>query len=103
MGALERGYEVRASVRNASREHELRAMIESARGSSDGMSVVQADLNSDDGWEQAVISRDYILHVASPFPSSAPKDPDELIVPAREGTLRGRRARASPPGCGGWS
>jgi dihydroflavonol-4-reductase len=90
--ALERGYEVRASVRNASRERELRAMIESARGSSAGMSVVQADLNSDDGWEQAVSGCDYILHVASPFPSSAPKDPDELIVPAREGTLRVLRA-----------
>jgi nucleoside-diphosphate-sugar epimerase len=31
---------------------------------------------------------DYVLHVASPFPPSQPKDPDELIVPAREGTLR---------------
>jgi dihydroflavonol-4-reductase len=29
-----------------------------------------------------------VLHVASPFPPAQPKDPDELIVPAREGTLR---------------
>ena len=28
------------------------------------------------------------LHVASPLPISQPKDPDELIVPAREGTVR---------------
>ncbi len=28
------------------------------------------------------------MHVASPFPPVQPKDPDELIVPAREGTLR---------------
>jgi nucleoside-diphosphate-sugar epimerase len=28
------------------------------------------------------------FHVASPFPPAQPKDPDELIVPAREGTLR---------------
>ncbi len=92
VGALERGYEVRASVRNASREQELRAMIESERGSSDGMSIVEADLNSDDGWERAVNGCDYVLHVASPFPTSQPKDPDELIVPAREGTLRVLRA-----------
>ena len=31
---------------------------------------------------------DYVLHVASPFPPQQPKDPDELIVPARDGTLR---------------
>jgi nucleoside-diphosphate-sugar epimerase len=35
---------------------------------------------------------DYVLHVASPFPPVQPKDPDELIVPAREGTLRVLRA-----------
>jgi len=90
--ALERGYQVRASVRNASREQELRDMIESKRGSSAGMSVVEADLASDDGWQQAVTGCDYVLHVASPFPPAQPKDPDELIVPAREGTLRVLRA-----------
>ncbi|HUH79733.1 MAG TPA: NAD-dependent epimerase/dehydratase family protein [Solirubrobacteraceae bacterium] len=90
--ALERGYQVRASVRNASRERELREMIESKRGSSAGLSVVEADLSRDDGWEQAVSGCDYVLHVASPFPAAQPKDPDELIVPAREGTLRVLRA-----------
>jgi nucleoside-diphosphate-sugar epimerase len=29
-----------------------------------------------------------VLHVASPFPPAVPKDEGELIVPAREGTLR---------------
>jgi nucleoside-diphosphate-sugar epimerase len=33
-----------------------------------------------------------ILHVASPFPPVQPKDPDELIVPARDGALRVLRA-----------
>ncbi len=33
-----------------------------------------------------------MLHVASPFPPSVPKDENELIVPAREGTLRVLRA-----------
>src|SRR4029077_4414712 len=35
---------------------------------------------------------EYVLHVASPFPAAQPKDPDELIVPARDGTLRVLRA-----------
>ena len=90
--ALDRGYQVRASVRNASREQELRETIESKCGSSAGLSVVEADLSSDDGWEQAVSGCDYVLHVASPFPPAQPKDPNELIVPAREGTLRVLRA-----------
>jgi nucleoside-diphosphate-sugar epimerase len=33
-----------------------------------------------------------VLHVASPFPPEQPKDPDELIVPARDGALRVIRA-----------
>src|SRR5205807_8050542 len=35
---------------------------------------------------------DYVLHVASPFPPKQPKDADELIVPARAGTIRVLRA-----------
>jgi nucleoside-diphosphate-sugar epimerase len=38
-----------------------------------------------------------VLHVASPFPPKVPKHEDELIVPAREGTLRVLRAS---PGAG---
>jgi dihydroflavonol-4-reductase len=33
-----------------------------------------------------------VLHVASPFPAGAPSNEDELIVPAREGTMRVLRA-----------
>jgi nucleoside-diphosphate-sugar epimerase len=39
-----------------------------------------------------VVGCDYVLHVASPFPPAQPKDPDELIVPARDGALRVIRA-----------
>jgi len=35
-----------------------------------------------------------VLHVASPFPSQQPKDEADLIVPAREGTLRVLQAAA---------
>ena len=40
----------------------------------------------------AVAGCDYVLHVASPFPSRFPKDENELIIPAREGALRVLRA-----------
>jgi dihydroflavonol-4-reductase len=85
---LRRGYRVRTTVRDLSREAALRAAIASVLDAGERLSVAAADLRSDDGWEQAVNGCDYVLHVASPFPAAQPKDPDELIVPAREGTLR---------------
>jgi dihydroflavonol-4-reductase len=86
---LRRGYEVRTTVRDRSREAALRAAIASEVGEAgERLSVTVADLRSDDGWERAVSGCEYVLHVASPFPRAQPKDPDELIVPARDGALR---------------
>jgi dihydroflavonol-4-reductase len=89
---LRRGYGVRTTVRDLSREAEVRAAIEPEVGAEPDLTVLAADLRSDEGWEEAVRGCDYVLHVASPFPPVQPKDPDELIVPAREGTLRVLRA-----------
>jgi nucleoside-diphosphate-sugar epimerase len=89
---LRRGYEVRTTVRDISREPEVRARTESEVAAGDNLTVLAADLGSDDGWDEAVRGSDYVLHVASPFPPVQPKDPDELIVPAREGTRRVLRA-----------
>ena len=82
---LRRGYRVRTTVRDLAREAGVRAAIESQV---DRLAVLAADLLSDEGWDDAASGCDYVLHVASPFPPTQPKDPDELIVPAREGTLR---------------
>jgi len=89
---LQRGYEVRTTVRDMSREPEVRARTESALAAGDRLTVLAADLGSDDGWDEAVRGCDYVMHVASPFPPVQPKDPDELIVPARKGTRRVLRA-----------
>jgi dihydroflavonol-4-reductase len=85
---LRRGYVVRTTVRDLSREAALRSAVASEVDAGEHLSVVVADLRDEAGWEQAVSGCDYVLHVASPFPPTQPKDPDELIVPAREGTLR---------------
>jgi dihydroflavonol-4-reductase len=85
---LRQGYRVRTTVRDRSREPEVRAMLASETDAGDSLSVFSADLTSDKGWEEAIAGCDYVLHVASPFPPQQPKDADELIVPAREGTLR---------------
>jgi nucleoside-diphosphate-sugar epimerase len=89
---LRRGYRVRTTVRDLAKEPQLRDRLGSEVEVGGRLEVLVADLASDDGWEQAVAGCDYVLHVASPFPAAQPKDPDELIVPAREGTLRVLRA-----------
>ncbi|MFG1927809.1 NAD-dependent epimerase/dehydratase family protein [Cryptosporangium sp. NPDC048952] len=89
---LRSGREVRTTVRSASAEAELRAAVR--RGDADGarLHVVTASLDADDGWRAAVDGCDEVHHVASPIPVAQPDDPDDLIVPAREGTLRVLRA-----------
>jgi dihydroflavonol-4-reductase len=90
---LERGYDVRTTIRSLSREQDVRDAI-AGTGIEAGarLTVLAADLMSDAGWAEAVAGCRYVLHVASPFPPVQPKDPDELIVPAREGALRVLRA-----------
>ena len=89
---LRRDYAVQTTVRSLSREDQVRGAIGSVVDPGDRLAVVAADLTSDEGWAAAVEGCEYVLHVASPFPPKQPKDPDELIVPAREGTLRVLRA-----------
>src|SRR3954471_16393622 len=90
---LHRGYEVRTTVRDRGREQAVCDAV-AAAGAADGsrLSVRAADLTSDAGWADAVAGCRYVLHVASPFPPEQPKDPDELIAPARDGALRVLRA-----------
>jgi len=92
VGLLERGYSVRATVRDARRETEVRGALEGQVDAGERLDFAVAELGSDDGWAEAVAGCDFVLHVASPFPPAQPKDPDELIVPARDGALRVLRA-----------
>jgi nucleoside-diphosphate-sugar epimerase len=90
---LDEGYEVRTTVRSLAGEPKVRGLVERAGAEAgDRLEFVAADLTRDAGWREAVEGCAYVLHVASPFPPTAPKHEDELIVPAREGTLRVLRA-----------
>jgi nucleoside-diphosphate-sugar epimerase len=90
---LDQGYRVRTTVRSLKREPDVRAMLkEGGADAGNRLSFFAADLEQDAGWPEAVAGCDYVLHVASPFPASVPKNEDELIVPAREGALRVLRA-----------
>jgi len=90
--ALKAGHAVTTTIRSPSRQDEVRGFIRAGGADPAGLQFAFADLMKDDGWAEAVSGKDYVLHVASPFPPTVPKDEDELIVPAREGTLRVLRA-----------
>ena len=90
---LAAGYRARTTVRSLARKPQVREMIRAGGGDpGDTLSCAEADLTSDAGWAEAVAGCTYVLHVASPFPPAAPQSDDELVIPAREGTLRVLRA-----------
>jgi nucleoside-diphosphate-sugar epimerase len=85
---LRDGREVRATVRSLDGEAGVREAVRRGGADDTGLELVAADLVSDDGWSAALEGVEEVHHVASPIPSAQPKDPDELILPAREGTVR---------------
>ena len=91
IATLRKGYGVRTTIRSLKRTDEVLNMLK-VGGVSDeqakSVGFFEADLLKDDGWEAACKDCTYVQHVASPFPPGVPKHPDDLIIPAREGTLR---------------
>jgi nucleoside-diphosphate-sugar epimerase len=85
---LQQGYVVRATVRDLAREPDVRAAIGKVVDPGNRLSFHAANLTADEGWDAAVDGCDYVLHVASPLGVVEPKDPNALIVPAREGAKR---------------
>jgi dihydroflavonol-4-reductase len=90
---LQAGYRVRTTIRSLNRRDDVLAMLkEGGAEPGEALEFSVADLTSDAGWPEATSGCRYVLHVASPFPPSIPKDDDELIAPARDGALRVLRA-----------
>lgn len=90
---LAAGHTVRTTVRRPDRRDDVLAMLrEGGAAAPESPSFFTADLTADEGWREAVAGCDYVLHVASPLSTSVPKDENDMIVPARDGTLRVLRA-----------
>ncbi len=88
---LNNGYEVKGSLRDLNREDEVRKSL--------GIEVKNSNLNfcklnllNDEGWDDAASDCDYVFHIASPCFVDEPKNENELITPALEGTLRALKA-----------
>jgi nucleoside-diphosphate-sugar epimerase len=82
---LERNFLVRGTVRNKSNQKKLLPLL--TLPNNHNLELVEADLLDADCWTNAIKSCNYIMHVASPFPSAYPKTEEEVIRPAVEGTL----------------
>jgi dihydroflavonol-4-reductase len=83
------GWTVHTTIRNLAREGELRRLlaVDDSR-----LRLFAADLMQDAGWADAMAGCSHAAHVASPVPMHRVRNPDEVIVPARDGALRALRA-----------
>ncbi|RNA12384.1 NADPH-dependent aldehyde reductase ARI1-like isoform X1 [Brachionus plicatilis] len=80
-------HRVRATLRNLKDEKKLEIVRKAATGSKHPIEIVSADLLKADTWNEACKGVDIVLHLASPFPSETPQDPENnLLKPAIEGT-----------------
>ncbi len=84
---LSQGWSVRGTIRSLARADEVRATL-----AAPDLQLFAADLTSDAGWTEAATGADLMLHLASPIPMAEPKNPDDLIIPARDGALRALKA-----------
>nr|WP_314256934.1 aldehyde reductase [uncultured Devosia sp.] len=85
---LQAGYLVRGSIRSLDRADKVRATLARAGGDISRLEFVALDLLKDSGWAEAMADVRYLMHTASPFVLETPKDPEELIRPAVDGTRR---------------
>jgi len=89
---LKKGYAVRGSLRSLSKTDEVVNGIKKEIDPNGNLEFCELDLMKDAGWDAAMEGCDFVLHVASPFVVKVPKDENELIKPAVEGTLRALKA-----------
>ncbi|WP_172123155.1 MULTISPECIES: NAD-dependent epimerase/dehydratase family protein [unclassified Devosia] len=87
---LHAGFDVRGTVRSEGKAEAVRKTVaaELGQGVLSRLQLVKLDLMHDRGWRDAMIGVDAIVHVAAQILGIEPKDPQEVIAPAVEGTER---------------
>tara|TARA_A100001011_G_scaffold377881_1_gene442035 strand:+ start:69 stop:1094 length:1026 start_codon:yes stop_codon:yes gene_type:complete len=89
---IRNGFYVRGSLRHMARQQEVIDAVSREVDPTNMLEFCKLDLLKDGGWDDAMNGCKYVLHLASPFVMEDPKDENELIEPAREGTLRAMKA-----------
>ncbi|MEK9727405.1 MAG: NAD-dependent epimerase/dehydratase family protein [Candidatus Margulisiibacteriota bacterium] len=82
------GYFVRGSLRTMNRQQEVINALSKVVDTTNSLEFCELDLLKDDGWDDAMAGCTYVMHIASPFYLKEPKNENELIEPAKMGTLR---------------
>ena len=95
LALLRAGFAVRGSLRDAARAPRVRATLKAAGADVSRLEFVALDLRRDEGWRAAMSGCRYLQHVASPLPARMPKDREETIRPAVDGTRRALEAALS--------
>ena len=92
---LRAGYRVRGTLRDLAKAGKVRqTLAPHVQGAEERLEFAAGDLERDGGWAEALAGCRFVHHVASPIPRQPPDHEDDLIRPAREGTLRVLRAAA---------
>ena len=65
---IEKGYNVRTTIRDINRSEEVRSDLEKHLKKDIDLKFFEADLIKDEGWNDAVSGCDAIIHIAGPFP-----------------------------------
>lgn len=82
---LQRGYEVVGTVRSLAKKEKYAFLLDLPHAK-ERLTLREADLLDPQSWDTALQGIESVLHVASPIPPGVPKDENELIKPAVEGT-----------------
>lgn len=85
---LRRGHAVRGTLRDMAKADDVRRAVQRAGADPAGLTFVTADLLSDTGWDEAFAGATLVAHTASPFPIQQPDNAEDVIRPARDGTIR---------------
>ena len=83
---LQRGYEVRTTVRSLAKELAARAVIASAAGTSDRLTFFAADLTKEEGWDAAMAG--WFFSAAACPRNTAVPNVSSIMGTARSSALR---------------
>lgn len=83
---LAKGYHVVGTVRNLASKEKYSFLLDFAHAKTH-LELREADLLKSETWVTAMEGVHSVFHVASPIPPGVPKDENELIKPAVEGTV----------------
>lgn len=84
---LNKDFDVIGTLRSKDRISSIRETIGKYSPNINNLTFAEADLSDEEIWLDLTKDVDYVLHIASPFPRELPKHENDLIEPAKRGTL----------------